>query len=127
MGIKFTEIDLENIKTNNKMRKMKFAEIDIDFTVLDRFNSLTAYELAKLDNGKFTMIDLQTGQNLDLAVDFYTILDTWYIKAKYYFKEEYLENIGNDVNDMDRLRAETYLKELEIIKRGWLIQGGRTL
>lgn len=76
-----------------------------------------------LEDGHYTINDLQLMENLDLNENFYAILDIWYNEAKTFYEESYLDNIGKYADDTDKLRAETYLKELEIIKRVWLVRG----
>lgn len=105
------------------MREIRFSDLSCDFAVLDRFNQISGYRLVDLEDGHYTINDLQLMENLDLNENFYSILDIWYNKAKTFYEESYLDNIGKYADDTDKLRAETYLKELEIIKRVWLVRG----
>lgn len=103
------------------MKIIKFADLSCDFAILDRFNQISGYELVDLENGRYTINDIQLG-TLDLDDNIYKILDIWHNKVKTFFEEEYLQNIGKYVEDTDKLRVETYLQELEIIDKAWLKQ-----
>lgn len=103
------------------MITIKFADLSCDFAILDRFNQTSGYELVDLENGRYAINDIQLGDFV-LNDNIYKILDIWHNKVKTFLEEEYLQNIGKYAEDIDKLRVETYLKELEIIDKAWLKQ-----
>lgn len=102
--------------------KTTFTEaFNYDFTILDRFNKLCDFELVET-NKKYNIYDLQCEEFLfgetDLTIQ--EIMEIWTEKAYNYFKEEYIENMGNLLDNEDFDRQKLYLAELQLIKRHYL-------
>lgn len=106
-----------------KYTRVSFVQISFDYAVLDRFNALCGYELRI--NGdhfnvfsKFNIYDLQLGVYVfenDLEVA--ELLKIWTEKAKIFFKDEYLDNIPNNLRtEEDFFRQKLYLQEIKLIE-----------
>ena len=97
-----------------------------DFAILDRFNTLCDFELHEnTTQGVFyTIYDKQLGDFVfEKDLTSLELIEIWTEKAYNYFKDEYLENMGNLVDEEDFDRQKLYLAELELIKKHYLGKG----
>lgn len=97
---------------------------NLDFAILDRFNLLCDYALAEHTTENETLYNIYDNQFDELVFEndltIQEIIEIWTEKAYNYFKEEYIENMGNLLDNEDFDRQKLYLAELQLIKKHYL-------